>query len=170
MTELEAMEAKIVEALEAAFASEGDRWATDRPFFTRRVKEVLGDLGHQLRFEVACSKSNYPRADGGEWLYDMTWYVLDKTKGGVLMRQPMVLESEWEIKNRDDDFQKVVQARADVRVWVFTASDAQDIRNYIARCRDQAQSFAGRQPGDRYVFAGFDWQKRAFAPVQTFVV
>ncbi|PYP69450.1 MAG: hypothetical protein DMD36_09955 [Gemmatimonadetes bacterium] len=168
MTEVEDTEAKIVAALETVFAADGEQWLS-RPFFTGRVKEVLGALGHELGFEVACHKSDYPRG-GREWLYDMTWYVLDKTKGGMLMRQPMVLESEWEIKNRDDDFQKLVQARADVRVWLFTAANAQEIDNYIARCRDQAQSFAGRQPGDRYVFTGFDFQKKVFAPVQTFRV
>ncbi len=169
MTEVEDTEAKIVAALETAFAADRDQWLS-RPFFTRRVKEVLGNLGDDLGFEVACHKSDYSRAEQGEWLYDMTWYVLDKTQGGVLMRNPMILESEWEIAERDDDFQKLVQARADVRVWVFTAANSQEIQTHLARCRDQAQSFAGRQSGDRYVCAGFDFQEKAFTPVQTFRV
>jgi len=175
MTEVEDTEAKIVAALETVFAADGEQWLS-RPFFTGRVKEVLGALGHELGFEVACHTSDYQRATEGECLYDMTWYILDKTKfmdktKGMLIRQPMVLESEWKPDpTMDIDFQKLVQARADVRVWLFTAANAQEIDNYIARCRDQAQSFAGRQPGDRYVFTGFDFQKKVFAPVQTFRV
>ena len=135
----------------------------DRTFVRDVNYELLGYTDKRGTFE-------------GECLYDMTWYVLDKTKyvdktKGMLIRQPMVLESEWEPDpTMDTDFQNLVQARADVRVCLFPAANAQEIDNYIARCRDQAQSFAGTQSSDLYVCAGFDWSKKTFARVQTFVV
>ena len=46
MTEVEDTEAKIVAALETVFAADGEQWLS-RPFFTGRVKEVLGALGHE---------------------------------------------------------------------------------------------------------------------------
>ncbi len=48
------------------------------------------------------------------------------------------------------DFQKLVQARAGVRVWVRAAYDA---REHIRWCREAIQLFDRSQLGDRYIFA-----------------
>jgi hypothetical protein len=82
---------------------------------TKSVKRIFGNLGNSLDFKVAAA--GFPKADEGEWRYDMVWYVLDND--GFQVRLPMVLECEWNPDfTIDTDFQKLVQARADVRVWI----------------------------------------------------
>ena len=39
---------------------------------TRTIKQIFGDLGKRLGYEVAAA--GYKRADEREWLYDMVWY------------------------------------------------------------------------------------------------
>ena len=160
MTASEELQARIASALENAFArSDKTLLASCRPEWTNCWKRALEDLGHELGFEVCASGCQ--RAEEGEWLYDMSWYTLDRSKGGTLVAQPMVLESEWSPDPTvDGDFQKLVQARADVRVWIFTAADFDAVESYIGRCRDQAKSFVGTQRGDRYVCAGYDWRDK----------
>ena len=58
---------------------------------TKYIKQVFGDLGKSLGFTVAAA--GYARADDGEWLYDMSWFVSDP-KSGLFLRQPFALESE----------------------------------------------------------------------------
>lgn len=153
MPDLDDLDREITAALRRAFdESDRDRWCSDPTFRTTSLKAALGDLGHKLRFKVCAS--GYRAADEGEWLYDMSWY---HTRGGILTGQPMVLESEWTPDPHiDGDFQKLVQARADIRVWVFAAANLDEVRKYVERCREQAQAFAGKSSGDRYVCAGFD--------------
>jgi hypothetical protein len=162
MVTVEELERRIVSALECAFAAgDKDQWVTSRTYRTAKVKDTLGDLGHELGFQVCAS--GYKGAEEGEWLYDMSWYTLDPARGGVLTSQPMVLESEWTPDpGIDTDFQKLVQARTDVRVWVFAAANVKQVQDHVERCHDQALSFSGRQSGDRYVCAGFDWLTRTF--------
>lgn len=162
MLSVENLERQIVSALEHAFAlADKEKWVSSRTDRTAYVKGTLGKLGHDLDLQVCAS--GYPGAEEGEWLYDMSWYTLDKIRGGVMTSQPMVLECEWTPDPvMDTDFQKLVQARADVRVWVFAAANVKEVQDYVERCRDQALSFSGHRSGDRYVCAGFDWLTKTF--------
>jgi hypothetical protein len=162
MPDLDHLDREITEALSRIFdASDRDRWCKDRKYRTVAVKKALGDLGHKLSFEVCAS--GYSGAEEGEWLYDMSWCTLDRTRNGILISQPMVLESEWSPDPLlDGDFQKLVQARADIRVWVFAADNLVEVKKYIERCREQARAFTGRSSGDRYLCAGFDWLTKTF--------
>jgi hypothetical protein len=70
----------------------------------------------------------------------------------------MVLESELrrnvkEADAVDGDFHKLVQARADVRVWISTSPGR--ARLHIDNCKKQIQEFDGTQPGDCYIFLLF---------------
>jgi len=125
---------------------------------TAYIKLIFGDLGRELRYYVAAS--GYPGAGQGEWLYDMVWLV-DKPNG-FMLRQTMVLESESlrgtrvaDAARLDDDFLKLVQARADVRIWI-TACPNEDIASlHIKNCQDQASLFASAEDGDVYLFVIF---------------
>ena len=157
MPYLDDLDREITAALRHAFdACDRDLWCRDRTYRTTSVKTALGDLGHKLDFKLGAS--GYRAADEGEWLYDMSWYTFDPARPGILTGQPMVLESEWTPDPQiDGDFQKLVQARADIRVWVFSATNLDEVRKHVERSREQAKAFAGRTSGDRYVCAGFDW-------------
>src|ERR1700730_8631368 len=100
----------------------------------------MGNLGHSLRFFFAASE--YAGADQPQFLYDMAWYELDGR--GYQLGQPMVMECEWRTGSTaeaDDDFQKLVQARADLRVWVAVSENALDISWHIASCEEQIRLF-----------------------------
>ena len=122
---------------------------------TKFVKETLGDLGKQLGYQICAS--GYAGADDGEWLYDMVWY--NRSSDRLLSNIAMVLESEFNpgggglnATDVDGDFEKLVQARAEVRVWLALLPNSEMERNHIMNCKRQATSFNGALPGDVYVF------------------
>jgi hypothetical protein len=126
---------------------------------TAIVKERFGDLGRRLGCKVAAA--GYKHADEGEWLYDMVWYLLEN---GLMTRQLMALESEWkhgilvsQNAEVDGDFQKLVQARAEVRVWISSSHNPTLAGQHLRNCKEQVKSFSGSLPGDAYVFIINDW-------------
>lgn len=147
----------------------GSRW---RPT-TAHVKAAFGDLGKkELKFRVAAS--GYPGADDGEWLYDMLWYSVDED--GCLARIAMALESEFKpggsvlnAASVDGDFEKLVQARAEIRVWFALLPNPDQARTHLENCKRLASRFAGASPGDQYVFIIYDWTNKSTA-VETFTV
>jgi len=121
---------------------------------TKEVKKFFGDLGKTLDFKVAAA--GFPKFDEGEWRYDMVWYALDND--GFQIRLPMVLECEWNPDvTIDTDFQKLVQARADVRVWIAALGNPDRVRQHLENCKKQIQLFSGSCPGDTYIFIICDW-------------
>lgn len=126
---------------------------------TQTALTTFGELGHALGFAVQCKRSCYPKADQGEWLYDQIWFVNHATKQGFLTCLPMVLELEFSTPapGIDDDFPKLVQARAAVRVWLWQSVNA---RAHIDLCKDQIIEFGYTLPGDEWVFGVFDWLAR----------
>jgi hypothetical protein len=121
---------------------------------TKVVNEIFGELGKSLGYEVA-----YP-GDGG-WLYDMAWSTVSD---GMFVGQPLVLESEWKPGGSvpksvevDGDFQKLVQARADVRVWITACPNQEITEKHISNCKRQVHVFGGTAPGDTYIFIVYDW-------------
>jgi hypothetical protein len=116
---------------------------------TGAVMSIFEKLGRDLNYEVAY-----------RWLYDMVWYTEEQgEKDKFLTGLPMVLESELNKRHPDldGDFQKLIQARADVRVWISACSDA---RLHIDACKQQIKMFPGTLSGDQYVFAIYDQKSR----------
>jgi hypothetical protein len=129
-----------------------------RPKWTAKIKKVMGDLGKSLQYGVAAS--GYSRAKQGEFLYDMVWYQLNR---GFVLRQPMVMEVEYAISHTntvDYDFQKLVQARADVRVWITPCANSSVIDLHVANCEEQIRLFRGHQVDDQYVLFFFVWDTK----------
>lgn len=118
---------------------------------------MFGELGHSLGFRVSCKRSCYPQANDGEWLYDQLWYVT-RTDNSII-RVPMVLEAEFTDTEPhiDGDFQKLLIARADVRVWLWQTVDA---LKHIDLYKQQIRDFDRSLPRDEWVFGGYDWRKQ----------
>ena len=144
----------------ATLAFEGSRLTELlRASFTSMTKEamrVFGGVGKDLGYQVAAAGYQ------GAWLYDMVWYTTDAA--GMLLQLPMVLESELnpggsvsKSADVDGDFQKLVQARAGVRVWLVACPNQKLARTHIANCKRQACLFAAATSGDAYVFIVYDW-------------
>jgi hypothetical protein len=97
-----------------------------------------------------------------ECLYDMVWYTpmpldyLPENRRNIIFREiHLVLECEWKM-GLDEimyDFQKLVQARADLRVMIFQSRDTNATMDTLTRYLEAAPSSVR---GDQYLFAGFD--------------
>lgn len=104
--------------------------------------------------------------EGGEWLYDVTWC---EYKNNLLKSVPLVAECEWGVLGAmKDDFEKLILARAAVRVMVYDGGYSKDGAEGIANelCR-WVGAFEGNRPGDTYLLAGYEkdestWRFRYF--------
>ena len=143
-----------------------------RPWWTNHVLTTLctwglakgfsvGASGMQDNERLAAVAQQHGGEIGGEWLYNFT--CLKYTPGEWLKRIPLVAECEWNIqeKNQDEvnkDFEKLLLARADVRLMVFNGNPYRDgresippnglidFRTYIKKCEHTCV-------GDTYLFA-----------------
>ena len=92
--------------------------------------------------------------EGGEWLYDVTCLLYDAN--GYIKHIPLVAESEWQgVDQINYDFEKLLLARADVRVMVFDGNywgadddKFEEFAKYITKC-DRTE------PGDTYLLAAW---------------
>lgn len=86
---------------------------------TEEVKTCLCEIGRKKNYYVCAS--DVSNSDHGEWLYDVTWleYVGDDPQNS-LVKIPFVAECEWgDTGDIKDDFDKLVQSTADVRLLIF---------------------------------------------------
>jgi hypothetical protein len=121
---------------------------------TRTIKEFLCKLGHDRGFRVAAREC--AGTDWSEWLYDMVWYEQDKEL--YLTRQILVMECELAPEPPvDGDFQKLIQARADVRIWISCSPNEKIAEEQLANCKRQAALFSGAMAGDSYIFITDNW-------------
>jgi len=124
---------------------------------TKYIKQTFGALGTSLGYWVNTHLSAYPDADDGEFLYDLVW---SHTEEDDAFQQFMVLESELGVTNTgvvDDDFYKLVQARADVRVYIGVCNRRETAQQHIINCKRAASTSSGAVPGEAYVFVVWDW-------------
>lgn len=109
---------------------------------TPTLMAAFRDLGQKLGYDVA------------SWLYDMSW---SKSEDGFFVSQPLVIESE--ISNCDPkidpDLHKLIQARADVRIWIAKVNPAQSVDQHVELCKQQIKRLAGTRPEDFYIFVIF---------------
>jgi hypothetical protein len=145
------VEAAIRSTLEAVAA---DWNAGNRFDWTREVATRLCQLAQSFECK-ACARGRPPGAEYGEWLYDICWYVEDEV---CLTHLPLVGECEWAPEwSCDGDFQKLLQARADHRLWIFGAASATEADDMIKHCRENVGRFRASERGDRYLFACRVW-------------
>ena len=79
----------------------------------------------------------------------------------------MILESEWKSKETvktnpdvDSDFQKLVQARANIRVWVSTSHNTEMVQEHFNNCLAAIDAYEDSHKGDTYLFVINDWSKQ----------
>ena len=125
---------------------------------TRKVLTALCKIGKET-FHCSVYASRHfvheQYRNGGEWLYDITWC---EYKNSLLKSVPLVAECEWGTLGAiKDDFDKLILARAAVRVMVYDGGYSKDGAEGIANdlCR-RVGAFEGNRPGDTYLLAGYD--------------
>ncbi|AGW15101.1 hypothetical protein [Megalodesulfovibrio gigas] len=146
-----------VEAIQDFFSSklsrllQDEKWEYDRQW-TDAIHKHMAGIGKKRGLLVYASKSRCAEADGPEWLYDHHWRV--QNEDGALVSTPLVMEIEWGNDEKIiEDFLKLVQARAALRVMVFQRND---VEGMIERLIAMAKTFDGSQRGDKWIFAGWD--------------
>ena len=141
--------------------------------WTANVLRELCTVGKD-HFDCKVWTTGHPAgADGGEWLYDQTWTYCefdDWTKHGWSI--PMVAECEW-ARNLDavqEDFEKLLQARADVRVMIIDAAGWKDgikSRSIALQLYNWVSLFQGSKRNDAYLIVAYEeelapWNWRFF--------
>ena len=123
-----------------------DGWG--RTEWTYRIQKMLVDMGIDQGKKV-CAGGVEGATWPTEWLYDMVW--LQVSNDFNIENIGLVAEIEWgEDWEVLEDFQKLLQARADVRLIVFDHEDG--LQEQLKR---QIRKFKKSQPGDRYLFVSY---------------
>ncbi len=116
--------------------------------WTKQIKTRLCRLGKNFRYWVYASTAE--NTDGGEWLYDLTWL---NYSGNKLTDVELVLESEWSVKGVDEDFQKLMLARAELRVMIFQSKNMISASEKMQDLKSQVNKFTKSCEGDAYLFS-----------------
>jgi hypothetical protein len=113
----------LIAAVPARAKQEG--WRSDR-LWTAEVVRSICETGRRRGYE-SCAHGWAASVGQGEWLYDSIWLDI---KGPYLVEVPLVLESEWGLDGKaiEDDFLKLLLARAAHRVMVFQQRNADDVQ------------------------------------------
>ena len=132
--------------------------------WTKAVPTPLCSMGRQNKYYVYAS-SNFvdkQNKDGGEWLYDVTWC---KYENKLLKLVPVVAECEWgDLPQIRDDFEKLILARAAVRVFVFDGMYCKNGAEALAnKFCDWVGAFEGSQKGDTYLLVGYEEDEKTGA-------
>jgi hypothetical protein len=129
-------------------------WKSDRTW-TSELTHRIGLLGKERGYYICASGWGAPDGQGG-WLYDLVWLSI---RGQSIVDVPLVLESEWGIglKNIDEDFSKLLLARAEHRVMIFQQKTFADVAKVCDFLGNQISAFSRSQRGDRYLLTGLIW-------------
>ena len=122
------------------------------PEWTRAIKTELCQLGNKLNYWTCASACEV--AHGGEYLFDVTWLGYD---GNFLTTAALVAECEWSnFGHISEDFQKLLIARADIRLMIFDGSHSpysQVIAENLAR---QVRYFRRSSYDELWLFAAWE--------------
>ena len=92
----------------------------------------------------------------GEWLYDVTGLQYDIPVENCFSRTVLVAECEWGNKlNIVNDFQKLLLARADVRVMVFDGTLNPGYQEMFEIFETNIDNNQQAEPGDIWLFAAW---------------
>lgn len=133
------------------------RFEVSNEKWTRDVLTTICLAGKELN----CTVGANPRyvcpdnRDGTEWLYDVYWLEYDDE--GWVASMPLAGESEWGGRDKADyDFQKLLVARATVRVMVYEGRPRDGgTPGFAKRFAYHVQRFRGTA-GDTYLLIGYD--------------
>ena len=126
---------------------------------TKAVKTALCEACREWNGDTKLYATGVEEIDDGEWLYDVTCLLHD---ADYIKQIPLVAESEWKgPRGIYHDFQKLLLARADLRVMVFDGGyfpeedKFETLKPHIERCEVT-------EPGDAYLLAAWSKSKDAF--------
>lgn len=135
-----------------------------RTKWTRLVLLKVAQLGCEYGFTPCASRLKASEVADIEsaWLYDFVWYS-NCSAERHLSEVPLVLESEWgNLEAIRYDFEKLLLAKAGLKVMVFEAADHAAIAIIESFLRQGIRRFTKRSDGETYLFAAFNNDARRF--------
>lgn len=142
--------------------AQSENWsATVTAPWTREIKNQLCRIGRAHGWE--CYANQCDESDKKvEWLYDVVFWNIDNTTG-FASSMPLAVESEWEItQSREGDFEKLVQSRAELRLWIVQDRDKDSVQRHFQQCIKIISGFNASMAGDQYLLAGLSWEDNSF--------
>lgn len=146
---LNEQEQAIANAITSFVRSANSSGLTGPTPWTDGIYKTLADLGRSRGLKAACT----PHGDEREWLYDVLWYKEVGTGLDLRLQSvPMVAESEWNLHGIGDDFEKLLVANAETRLFVCCPNEKywDELRQYFD---GSIQGFQQNRTGDRYMVA-----------------
>lgn len=122
--------------------------------WTHECLGALADLGEK---EFGCHAAPCRRCGDAGWLYDLIWW---KGENDSMTDLILALESEWSSSIRfvRADFQKLVQARARIKVLISDALKNEDCQTLIA----DINNFEQNDNDGVYLFAMYNGNSKTF--------
>ena len=149
---------KIVEIIRPALDGLDTPLAASRSQWTLDIKIALDDAGRKNgNWICVAGLPADPAFRSGEWLYDMCWLTYQPDGDEFLLEAVLVMECEWDsnVEYLNEDFQKLLLARAAVRLMIFDGGDpagAFKTASYLAR---QVAAFRDSGDDNTCLFAGW---------------
>jgi len=129
----------------------GVHWPENKTDRTNRVFQVLDDVAVWMDPATRAQHCRHPKGEKfGEWLLDFV--ALDEPTQGMLLVAESTL-TERTPEDVLDDFVKLIQVRAPVRVLVFMMDPVILVPKLIASLR----AYTRHQEGDGYLLIRIDW-------------
>tara|TARA_R110002110_G_scaffold412752_1_gene639103 strand:+ start:1222 stop:1767 length:546 start_codon:yes stop_codon:yes gene_type:complete len=163
--QIEDAQTQIVETLKSTMplirtGSPKQRKSTN--WWTYHIKNSICALGTRHNFYVSSSDVDDHNTNNGEWLYDVTWLNYSGPKSfpdnhadRQLRRVYLALESEMgNLGDIFDDFEKLIQSTAQVRVFTFSAATEKKFNSICGLLKTAAENYETHLPAS-YVLAGF---------------
>ena len=120
--------------------------------WTAAINTGLCRAGKELDLWVYAASCD--AADGGEWLYDVTWLEYD---GDFLTAAALVAECEWSgLSHINEDFQKLLLARSRVRLMIFDGHHQPKTQAIVELLARQVRYFGRSRFDDVWLFAAWE--------------
>ncbi len=143
--------------------------------WNKAVKTELCKIGRGRFGCYVCARDvDETDRDQGEWLYDVTWLEYEKNGRSELKARrklvdaPLVAECEWgDLGDIYDDFEKILLARAGVRLMIFDGGYDPGSTGIAERLAGRVREFNGSRSEDAWLLAAWegsndDWSFRYF--------
>lgn len=161
-----------------------DTTITKRGERTTKLFEALTLMGDEKEYKVyshSLSKEfmdEYKNEKGDskfvnrEWLYDLLWYREDNDGGYFPLDFPLIVESEWENRRREDkkgdrysgikyDFQKLLLSNTGLRLMIFSISKEEELNHLSEYFNNAITKYTPLKNGE-FLFVAFHDKEKSF--------
>lgn len=120
---------------------------------TKEIKEIIGNLGHKMNFDVASSGNNKFEH---EWLYDIIWY---ETNENGFSKLKLAVESELcrDLGQIKYDFDKLLVTNAELRIMIcMSFANGEGISLIYEQCLNAVENYKLLPKGSRFLLLIWD--------------